>query len=450
MKKLFIVLSFVFIILEANYSNALVVEFEKDSRLPIVLVQVAVKSGSVSDPVSTPGLTNFLTEMLLRGTQNKNKDQIDLTLDQIGATLSVSVRSEMLYIYGSVLSNELPSFLDLLKEILESPSFPKKEMMKLKKEIVSDIARSRDSDRSLVRMAFDPFFFGDHPYGNQKIGTERSVMAIKKEDLELQYKKLFQSNQLVVVGSGDAEPRTLVQWASGLRLNPNVKGSITPTRTPVYSTKKRVLIINKPERTQAQIMIGHPGTSFTDPRYYSLSIANHIFGGGSFSARLMQEIRVKKGWSYGAYSYNRYGTQPHSWSIYYFPEKQSIVASLEKISEMLVELKEKGVTNEEFSFTKESLIQSAGFDYDTPKKRVENALIEKIYNLPAGFFRNYANELKKVDISQVNSDLKNFLDLNKIQIVIVATATPELVNGIAKALGVSKDDIQLKSYKQVP
>src|ERR1700679_3810338 len=104
-------------------ARAVEVSFEQDSALPIVHVNLAIRAGSVTDPAEQSGLTNFVGRMLLRGTQKRTKEQIDVALDQMGASLDVETRAESLIVRGSVLSSQLTPFLDLVGEIVTQPSF---------------------------------------------------------------------------------------------------------------------------------------------------------------------------------------------------------------------------------------------------------------------------------------------------------------------------------------
>jgi zinc protease len=185
----------------------------------------------------------------------------------------------------------------------------------------------------------------------------------------------------------------------------------------------------------------------TDPLYFPLYVANHAFGGGSFSSRLMVEIRVKRGWSYGAGSNFRYGTQPRSWGLSLFPASLYTHLALGHTLKMVEELKDRGITQEEFDFAKQSLINNAGFSYNTPGKRVENILLERTLNLPDGFIKNSENEIRRVSLDQVNASLKKFLKPEDLQIVVLCTAK-DLKDKLAAAAGVRSDKVQIVDYRK--
>ena len=156
-------------------SSAAEVIVERDPRLPIAQVNVVIRTGSIADPAGATGLTNFLGEMLLRGTQRHTKEEIDLMLDQWGAQLGVETRTESTVVRGAVLSSKLPEFLALVREVLSQPSFPDEEIAKLKRETISELLAQQGNDHALAARKFNQFLFESHPYGRPADGVASEV-----------------------------------------------------------------------------------------------------------------------------------------------------------------------------------------------------------------------------------------------------------------------------------
>jgi len=428
-----------------NSVSAAEVSFERDTSIPLVYLNIAVKTGVVADPKGKQGLTNFLGEMLLRGTKSKSKQQIDLAFDQMGATLETETRAESLILRGAVLSSKLDSFLSLLEELIIQPSFPSKEIKKLKKEIISEILENLSEDKTVAKNKFYRFLFDNHPYGNSILGKQSNIKKIKRADIKKHYLNLFTNEQLIIVGTGDASEKKLTMWANSLSQKLPSNSQVNQVTLPSNSKTTRLQIIDKGDRTQTQIYGGQVGVHMTSPEFFPLYVANHVFGGGSFSARLMTEIRVKRGWSYGAYSWFKHGTMPRSWQFWLFPASKYTPEALSHTLNMIKELRENGITEKEFNFAKQSLINSAGFKYNTPKKRAENILIEKTLNLPEGFMKSFGEKIKPITLEQANSALKRFLNPNKLSIVVLGTAK-DLKEDLAKAIGVSPNKVKVVPY----
>jgi zinc protease len=388
-------------------------------------------------------------EMLLRGTETKNKRQIDLILDQMGAKLEVEARAESLIIRGAVLSAQLDSFLGLLGEIVTRPSFLEGEITKLKSEIISGIQEELGHDASLAAHKFIRFLFQDHPYGRSQIGQTRYIQAMTRSQILEHYRKLMRSRAILILGSGDALAEKITAWANTVTSSFDSINTapLETVRRPEDFKATRLLIIDKPDRTQTQIHIGQIGVRMTDKNFFPLYIGNHAFGGGSFSAILTDEIRVKRGWSYGANSSFRQGLQPRSWIMHLYPASKDTTAALSYSLKLLSDLKTNGLTLKQFDFAKKSLLNSAGFSYNTPKKRVENKLLEKTLNLPSGFIKSTGTEIEKITLANTNLALNEFLKPKNLAISVLATSK-NMKAALAKAAGVTLNEVTVVPFTQ--
>lgn len=436
---------FLLAIFLSSVCSATEVSFEEDHRLPLVYLNVAVKAGSVTDPQGQSGMSNFMGELMLRGTKSRNKEELDRALDQLGARLEVETRAEALIFRGSVLSSQLGPFLNLVKEVITEPSFPDDEAKKLKSEVISVLQEELGHDSTLASRKFTQFLFREHPYGKPVLGKVKDVQNLTRDQTLEHYRRLFQEQTLLVVGSGDASSSQISDWSKLLIPPGDHPAPFKTVEAPKNPDKKRLLIVDKPERTQTQINFGQIGIKMTDSDYFPLYLGNYAFGGGSFSAILMTEIRVKRGWSYGANSIFRFGLQPRSWQVHLFPAAKDTPNALAFSLQLVENLQNQGLTLDQFEFAKRSLINSAGFMYNTPKKRVENKLLERTLNLPEGFMKSYAGELKSISHSQVNDALKEFLKPNQTSIAVLGTAKT-LKAPLAKAAGIPEKEVEVISY----
>jgi len=429
-------------------AQAIDVKFEKDTAVPLVYLNIVFKAGASHDPDGKRGLTNFMGEMLLRGTSTMKKSEFDQALDQIGASLEFETRSEFSVFRGVTLAKELPRFLALVESVIANPSFDDSEMKKLKSQIVSQILEERGRDQSLARMRFEEYFFGNHPYGNPILGKVNEVEKLTKADLLAHYKKAIQAPSMFIVGTGDAESAVIENWAKKIETArpKNDAGVFEKIPAPLIQAGRRIAILDKPDRTQTQVLVSQPGMTMTDRRYFPFYLGNQAFGGGSFSARLMVEIRVKRGWSYGAYAYQRFGIEPRNWQAYTFPAAKDTPEAVARIIDMIGDWKRNGITEEEFTFNQQSMVNSSGFLLNTSKKRVENTLLEQALNLPDGFFKSYRANLEQLTRAQVNDTVREFINPEQLTVFILGTAK-ELRPRLAKTLGVDEKTIEVIPFQ---
>ncbi len=433
-------------------AHAAEVVFENDPSLPLVRLAIAFKAGAVADPEGQSGMTNFMGEMLLRGTKTHSKKEIELALDQMGAKLDVDARTESITLRGAVLSSQLDNYLRLVKELIAEPTFPENEMTKLKAEIISDIQEQLGQDGTLGSRAFSRFLFQKHPYGKPVEGRIPDIRSLTRDQVLKHYQNIIQEPLLLVVGTGDAPEEKISKWTADVSkvlttTQPKVAdaSNFGKVARPENAEHRRLLIVDKPDRTQTQINLGTVGVLLTDGNYFPLHLGNYALGGPSFSAVLMDEIRVKRGWSYGADSAFNFGLAPRMWRAHVYPANKDTPNALSYTIEILERIKKNGLTQEQFDFAKRSLVNSSGFMYDTPIKRVENTLLEKTLNLRTGFMKSYGEEIGKVTLTDTNAALKEFLKPDRLAIVVVGTAK-DLKPALAKAAGLQESAVEVVPY----
>jgi zinc protease len=180
--------------------------------------------------------------------------------------------------------------------------------------------------------------------------------------------------------------------------------------------------VDKPERTQTQILIGGLGTHAHDPDHTALLVGNTIFG-GTFTARLTDEVRSKRGWSYGAYASLPFDRRRQAFSMWTFPKADDAAACIELELGMLKTLREKGVTKKELLAAKRYLTRSHAFAIDTASKRVGLELEGRLYDLPPGYHAEYTKRVAAVTLDEVNQALQARLPEKDLLIVVVGTAS---------------------------
>ena len=164
---------------------------------------------------------------------------------------------------------------------------------------------------------------------------------------------------------------------------------------PTNADQRRLLIVDKPDRTQTRIDLGQIGVKMTDltffrciseisPRRRKLSVSSD----GRDPSQARMELWCGQRFSIGL--------QPRSWHVHLFPAAKDTPAALEYTLKMIEQLRAQGIKADKFDFAQRSLVNSAGFMYNTPKKRVENKLLEKTLDLPDGFMKTYGPELSKM------------------------------------------------------
>ncbi|AKT39948.1 M16 family metallopeptidase [Chondromyces crocatus] len=394
---------------------------ESSHGLPLVSQLVAFRSGSAHDPVGKEGLSRVTARMLRRGAEGYSATQIEETVDTLGGEFGADVGMSSTSVQFEVIKRSLDPFAALGAVILSRPAFDEQELERLLRETAADLVEARDSDASLCSRGFRRALFAGHPYGRRVAGTLTSLRAITRDDVVSFYRTHYTRRNAVVALSGDVDRDEATSFVDRiLGALPEGERIADPVPPPVQRAGRHLVFVDKPERTQTQITLGSLGTSAHDPDHIPLLVANAVFG-GSFTSRLMQEVRVKRGWSYGAYSRAAFDRQREAFSIGVAPAAGDAADCLVLILQLLQALCDDGVTEDELRFVKSYLVRSHAFEVDTARKRVHQALEEELFDLPSGYHENYVARVQAVTRDEANTALRARLDPRNLVISMVGT-----------------------------
>ncbi len=399
---------------------------EEDHSLPLVTLSLVHKSGSASDPQGKEGAARLAMRMLRRGADGLSSKEIEDTIDRLGAEVGTDVSPSGITVGAQVIKNNLEPLTDLLVRLVGSPAFPPDELERLKRETIAEIIESRDSDRALAHRAFRKELFAGHLYGRSSTGTTPTVRGLSGEDARAAYAFHSKRGNIVLGVSGDADEREARHLADRLLgVIPEGAAPADPVTEPEPRKGRRLVFVDKPERTQTQILIGGLGTSPFDDDHISLSVANAAFG-GTFTSRLMREVRGKRGWSYGAYS--RLGVDRHrqAFSLWTFPGQGDAAACIRLEMDLLKAFVDKGITPGELSFVRRYLVRSRAFDMDTASKRLHLGLDVEALGLPADYHTGYIPRVKAVTREGAGAAVRARIALDDLLVVVVGTASEVL------------------------
>lgn len=415
--------------------------------LPIVDVDVILQRGSLLDPKGVEGLTQLTARLIRRGPAGVSAERFDERLDALGATLSVGVGHESLRVQGSVVRRNLGAFLAEIAAMLRTPGLRRKDFSRLKRTTEAELVQLRDRDGALASRAFRAALFGGHRYGRPTAGTRAGVAGITLDAVRAQHERIVRAPHALIGLAGDVtleDAQALVNDAfdglpAGATRRPN-------KREPKMKSGRRIVLVDKPSRTQAHLVIGTLGMVVGSPDHHAMAVANTAFG-GTFTSRLMHEVRSERGWSYGAYSRLGSDRQREAWSMWTQPGAEQLVDCLELQLGLYDAWRDEGLTRDEVRRAKRYLIKSFPFDIETASKRLERKLRTAVYALPDDWYSRYPARIRAVKQADANAAVHARLSGDDLTIAVVATATPELrsalrsIDGVRAVRVVAYDDL---------
>ncbi|EPX56642.1 hypothetical protein D187_007984 [Cystobacter fuscus DSM 2262] len=288
---------------ESTTSSGLSVLAAERGPLPLVAMRLVVRAGSAVDPKDKHGLADFTARLMRRGTQKRSADEIDEAIEFVGASFSVGSNEDLLSFFVTTPAEHFPAMIGLLGEIVREPSFPEREVELARERTLAGFANDLDDPSTIVDRAFTRALWGGHPYGHDIGGSSAHVRTFTREDLVRFHGERLGPKVALLSVVGAVDPKLVLDeaekafagWTGGPEAAPRI-----PELGKMASG--RILLVDKPDQTQTQVRIGGPGFRMGHPDYFPSTAMNNVLGGG-FTSRLVNEVRVERGLTYGISSY---------------------------------------------------------------------------------------------------------------------------------------------------
>lgn len=396
---------------------------EASPDTPLVWFDIAIRGGAAMDPVGTEGLHRHASLLARRGAAQRERAELDEILDSLGAALDVGVSRDAISVSGLALSRHLDAVIDLAADVLAAPRFDDSEHARLLRETPQVLDEVRDDDGALATRWFDWLCCPGHAYGRTALGTEASLGNIDRASAVDLWRREVVTGNLVIGLAGDVDEATGARLVERLteRL-PRAGRPVTEAlRAPTLTPGRRVALVDKTDRTQAQLRMGHLSARYGEADTAALAVAEAVFG-GMFSSRLMQEIRVKRGWSYGAGCALRRSRLPHWFEIWMAAGIDVAAPAVALTLELFADYAASGPTDDEVDFARSYLIGAMPFHVATARQRMQLAVRDAVFDLPSGYTAQLPVALADLSAADVRAACTRHLRPDDLVVVAVTTA----------------------------
>jgi predicted Zn-dependent peptidase len=284
---------------------------------------------------------------------------------------------------------------------------------------LTELLQWRDEPRALVRLAFATALYGEHPYGRVTEGSQVSVAAMTRADLQAFHASYFQPGNVALVAAGDVTASVLLakleeafgSWSGSAAKPPPVPAAPQPRGRAVW-------LIDLPDAAQSEIRIGRVGPQRKTPDYFPLIVANTLLG-GSFASRLNQNLRERHGYSYGAgsvFDFLRLSTGPFFAAAAVQTDKTAAA-----LSEFFVELEaiRRPAKEDELARAKNYLALRYPAEFETVGELAGNLETKVIFDLPDDYFTTYMDRVAKVTTADAARAARQWIDPRNVVVVVV-------------------------------
>ncbi len=393
----------------------------EDHGLPFTALEIAFDGGTSLDAPGKRGAVNLMTALIEEGAGDLDSRGFAEARDALGAGFSFAAGPDSVSVSARFLSENRDRAVALLQSALVAPRFDADAVERVRGQVLANLRAARTDPGSIASEAFDAAAFGDHPYATSGDGTIESVTALTRADIVAAHRNALARDRVTIAAAGDITPDELAALLDTLLGGLPETGAPLPGRAP-WLLPPGVQVIDFPA-PQSLVRFGQKGIARDDPDFFAAYILNEVLGGGRFSARLMTEVRDRRGLTYGIGT-ALYGLDHADLLMGQF------VASNDKVAEAIAVIRDQwsrlaneGITEAELAATKTWMTGSypLRFDGNIPIARMLLGL--QLQHLPIDYIHTRDEKIAAVTLADVRRVAKALLDPAALRFVVVGQPT---------------------------
>jgi zinc protease len=416
---------------EQTLPNGLRVIVVERRESPLIAAQLLIKNGGEVDPPELAGLADMTANLLTKGTQTQDATQIAQQIESLGGSLDSGARWDASFATVGVMSSKIPQAMEILADVVRRATFKSEEVERLRQQYLDNVTLALGDPGSIARFVAARVVFGDSPYGHPVSGTAESLTRITAADISKMHSRYYRPDNAILVLGGD------INGKDGIALATKYFGDWQKPTTPMptlsasaaNATSKtgRIVVIDKPDAGQAAVYLARTGINRKDTDYFRGIVTNSVLSG--YSGRLNQEIRIKRGLSYGAGSVldTRRDVGPFVASAQTKNESGAAVADL--LLGEIGRLSSSPPADVELTPRKAVLIGNFSRNLETVNGLVGQVGSLALFGLGLDEINRYINNVQSVTTADIQKFAGTRLDAKTSNIIIVGNAKaflPEL------------------------
>lgn len=404
-------------------ANGLTVLLHTDNGLPLVSFRLLVPGAGTAGE-KADGLADLTAQLLLKGTAAKSAAQVAEELDRLGVTLRCGAQEEYMEMSASSLSENFPRLLALASGCLLDPAFAAGEFAKEKQRRIDAIRQVQDEPAQAVRQYFRKVYFGGHPLGSLKGGTETTLKAMSVEDARAFYRSRLRPERAVLAVCGKIAAKDLKRLlAATLGRWPRPAAAPAPDAMPDLPVVagRTCVLIDKPDASQAYFILGVPGLPFGAAASPQAEVMNTLFG-GRFTSWLNSELRIKRGLTYGARSGLQSWRQGGIFTVSSYTKNDKIGEMLAVSFDLLAKARKQGFSDLEVESARNYILGQfpPSMESLSSKTRAYSDLF--FYGLKFTYYDDLMAKVAVAPASEINQAARTLLPEQNYVLVVVGKA----------------------------
>lgn len=393
----------------------------EEHSLPFVAIDIAFLGGTSLDAQGKRGAVNLMTGLLEEGSGDLDARGFARATEALATNFGFSSSSEELSISARFLTENFDESVALLRDAIQKPRLDPADIERVRAQVLSGLSYDANDPNDIASKAFASMAYGDHPYGTAEEGTPESVAALTRDDLLEAHKNVLVKDRVLVGAVGDITPQQLGELLDVVLGDlPQSGPALAPEVEPQIAGGTTVVEFDTP---QSVALFGQRGISFDDEDYFAAVLLNQVLGGGGFESRLMQEVREKRGLTYGVYS----SLQSRDLSSAYMG---SVSSGNDRIGEAIAVIRdqwrltaEEGISQEELDSAKTYLTGAYPLRFDGNSTIAGILVGMQTIRLDIDYVKTRNERVERVTLADVKRVAGELLDPEQLHFVVVGKPT---------------------------
>ena len=389
----------------------------EEPSIPFMALELRFRGGGSLDRSGKRGAMNLMTGLLEEGAGDLDSRGFARTLEELAASFGYDLGADALSISAQFLTENRDDAIRLLRSSIIEPNFSDPDVERVRAQVLAGLRSDTTNPDDIAGKAFNAMAFGDHPYGTSLSGTTESVTALNRDDLIAAHGDIFAKDRLYVGAVGDITPTEL-----GILLD-QLLGDLPDTGAPQPQdadvTIEGGVTVIEFDTPQSVAVFGHKGIGLDDPDYFPANVLNQVLGGGSFESRLMNEVREKRGLTYGVSSFLVPRDHAATYQGQVASANDRIAEAISVIRDEWSKASENGVTPDELRDAKTYITGAypLRFDGNGPIARIMVGM--QMIGLPIDYIATRNEKVEAVTLEDVKRVAGELLDADGLHFVVV-------------------------------
>lgn len=411
-------------------NNGITVLIRQNDSVPLFAARAVFLGGSRYETEETSGISNYVAEMLTRGTTSRTAQQIAVETESMAGEIDGFSGRNSIGVTVESLSRNFNETMDIFADVIRNPSFPEEEIERARRVILSSMNRQKDN---LVRKTVNIFLenlFTDHPYRFNILGTEDTVRALGREDLAAFYNKVFQPENMVIAVVGDVDTSVVLKNIEknfgDMDKGEFYRRSIEPQRKREEIKMAEHFVT---DRAQTHIILGYTAPDIKSEDRYAFEVLNTVLSGQG--GRLFFELRDRMSLAYTVTSFYTPGIENGYFGVYIGTAPDKETDAVEGIKNQLIKLLDEGITADELERARNYIAGSFEIGLQRNSAQAAQIAFDQIYSLGWDEFIKYPENILAVTKGDVLNVARKYIDIESYTLAVVKNEDMKEAAGVS-------------------